>query len=400
MDRWFFRDGRAFNQGESNQLLYPSLFPPTPRTVVGAIRAAAARALGWDETVQKRWDSSITDKLGDGDDLNTLAFSGPYLAVIDTDEKLLAGATPPQLLYPVPATLLGEPPTSTIGVDDETKEPWVDLIQLAPGPKHYCDLGEEIHLPVYSAGDGVDGRKHPSRSYLTGTDLRIALEGETELGESVKPIAQKALWQTEPRVGIDRDPETRTTGEHALFSTNMVQPATSIGLVMKVEGLDDDIALGEMAPLGGESKLAFIDEIGDDDEDEDDDAQDQLEHPAPPTLLDTDGTIRFTLYCVTPTRFAHWPTPAHPPELPGVDNCRLITACLGKPFRIGGWDSRNYEPLPLQPFAPAGSVLFFEAPVTQRAAVEALHGTKLGEGTAFGYGEVLLGTWTDDFLEA
>ena len=47
LDTLFFRDGRPYHQGELSQAGVASLFPPFPSTLVGAIRAACARALGW-----------------------------------------------------------------------------------------------------------------------------------------------------------------------------------------------------------------------------------------------------------------------------------------------------------------------------------------------------------------
>ena len=79
LDTFFFRDGRPYNQDDPGQVEAASLFPPYPPTVVGAVRAAAARAMGWPGSA---WDTAA---LGDGVDwqagdepLGPLRFSGPY----------------------------------------------------------------------------------------------------------------------------------------------------------------------------------------------------------------------------------------------------------------------------------------------------------------------------------
>ena len=80
LDTFFFRDGRPYNQDDPGQVEAASLFPPYPPTVVGAVRAAAARAMGWPGSA---WDTAA---LGDGVDwqagdepLGPLRFSGPYI---------------------------------------------------------------------------------------------------------------------------------------------------------------------------------------------------------------------------------------------------------------------------------------------------------------------------------
>ena len=49
VDTLFFGDSRPFNSGEGGGVLVESLFPPHPRTVVGALRAAFAHGQGWQE---------------------------------------------------------------------------------------------------------------------------------------------------------------------------------------------------------------------------------------------------------------------------------------------------------------------------------------------------------------
>ena len=39
---------------------------------------------------------------------------------------------------------------------------------------------------------------------------------------------------------------------------------------------------------------------------------------------------------------------------------RVVSACLGRPQRIGGWDSLARRPLPLRSVLPSGSTLFCE----------------------------------------
>ena len=56
------------------------MFPPTPESVAGALRAALARCNGWDG-MERRWPPSLNPVLGDGpDDLGSLMFEGPLVS--------------------------------------------------------------------------------------------------------------------------------------------------------------------------------------------------------------------------------------------------------------------------------------------------------------------------------
>jgi len=139
-DAWFFRDGRPYNQGEDNQADAVSQFPPSPRTVTGAFRAALARANGWNG--RNRWNSALNAVLGnDTDDLAALQFHGPFIIRDDT------------VLWPVPFHLLGK----------VAKRKWTPAAFLRPDRgKTRTDVGY-VHLPrVASTGNAPpDDLKSP-----------------------------------------------------------------------------------------------------------------------------------------------------------------------------------------------------------------------------------------------
>ena len=92
LDSLFFRDGRPYTKDESEQVGVASQFPPTPATLVGAVRAAAARGRGWDG--HGAWSDDIKKVLGDGESLGPLRFRGPVL---------IRGG---DVLFPAPANLM------------------------------------------------------------------------------------------------------------------------------------------------------------------------------------------------------------------------------------------------------------------------------------------------------
>ena len=75
---------------------------------------------------------------------------------------------------------------------------------------------------------------------------------------------------------------------------------------------------------------------------------------------------------------------------------RVVSACLDRPQRIGGWDSLARRPLPLQSMLPPGSTLFCEMADRGRFAAAATAGNglaRIGSRQEWGFGLVALGVW-------
>ncbi len=354
LDTLFFRDGRPFNMGETGQMEVEGVFPPSPTTVAGALRAALARANGWDG--QNGWPENIKAQLGDGHDLKDLRFSGPHL---------LRNSEP---LFPAPLLLLGKQPK-------EKGECWKDFLRLAPGEDALQTDMDSVQLP--KPNGATDGHKVLEGCWLTLHGMKAVLDGSTPLPEHV--YAASDLWQAEPRVGIRRDAASRTTKEDALYNIQHVRLRESVSLAMSVEGTDWQPQ--SLAPLGGESRMVWLE------------PSEAIALPSPPVLPD-EGVIRYTVTLLTPARFKEdgWKKPGGKfGTLPG----KVVSACVGKPVMIGGWDSRTREPLPLKPHLPAGSTWFLEAPASEKQHILNLHGEHIGKKTAWGYGQILIGIWRE-----
>lgn len=351
LDSLFFRSGRPFNLGETGQMEIEAVFPPSPTTVVGALRASLARARGWHG--QGDWDSALKAVLGDGEDLAQLRFSGP---------QLLQGGQP---LFPAPLYLLGK----------QTAGRW-DLVRLRPSKAAlHTDLGA-VRLPEPEGK--TDGHKLLERCYLTAAGMARALAGG--LPESLDIRTAGELWQVEPRIGIRRDRATRTTPEDALYQIHHVRLLPKVALAVAIEGLPAGWQPQALAPLGGESRMAWVTPIAD-----------LALPPAPPLAGEP---LRYTVTLVTPARFADDSWRQAGGALAGLPG-RIVSACLGKPVLIGGFDSRARAPKPLVPYLPAGSSWFMETSAADAAQVLAAHGSKIGEQTAWGFGQILIGSWRD-----
>lgn len=372
LDTLFFRDGRPYNQGELSQTGVTSIFPPAPQTLVGAVRAACARALSWRGGP---WDERVRARLGDGDDLGPLRFRGPIL-VRETNQGS-------ESLFPVPAHLLGKT------IEDWKADQKLSIIEpeslhlLSPngGSDAICDLGPDASLPV--AKGVTQGAKRLLKKgwWINGPGLENLLQGKTPQANHL--VHRDTLWNYESRVGIARSQDTHTTEEGALYSSSHVRLAGGVSLVMEAYGLPK-ACLGALRsglhPVGGESRACWLHL-----------EESPLHLPKVPDLNPLGETLRYMAVVITP---ADTKTPPHPGEegyagLPG----RVVSACLPRPALIGGWDSVARRPLPLRPHLAPGSVLFLEADVQDIDKIKQIHGEAIGKRTAWGFGLVAVGSW-------
>lgn len=355
-DTLFFRDGRPFNLGEASLFGVPSQFPPAPPTVVGALRASLARHQSWDG--RSPWSPQHIAVLGDGQDLGALRFHGPYL--------FRNG----ELLLPAPAHLLGQP-----ALNQEAY--WTRLTRLAPGPKRHCDLGVAVRLPV--AREPFEGLKEMNGFWLTCQGMATVLAGGLPSTDQV--ISQDTLWEQETRTGISIDAATRTSAEGQLYASQhirLIDP--DLQLVAGVSGLPEDWAPESMGPLGGESRMAWIEPF---------DAGEAFLPEYKGHQLH-EGTVRYTVTLVTPADLATWPQPGEDlAPLPG----RLICACQRRAQQVGGWDTQKRSPVPLKPLLPAGTTWFCEAEATAIEELPTFNGSRIGQRKEFGFGQIIIGTW-------
>ena len=373
IDAWFFRDGRPYNVGEADQTDVSSLFPPFAPTIVGALRAALAADQGWGG--RGYWAESLHPILGNGlDDLGQLQFRGPFLMRAD------------QWLLPVPLHLLG------IERDGgaEGQPTWSPSAFLTPnltGPVLESDLGP-VRFPILVKSKDRRGPfQEPAGMWITEAGYNRILRGEMPDAETVIPSA--ALWKTEPRVGLARNHETRGAEEGELYSPEYVRLEHGVALAVGVEGIPEAWMLPDLIAFGGESRMA----------------QCENRPAALPLRQPPDDLIRqssrFTISLLSPLCLPMHasgclvqPKPGH--SFPGLAASTIVSACVGKPIHIGGWNSLTHEPVRLSPCLPAGSTWFCEAGPTALDSILDLHGQHVGERTQYGFGQIALGAWPQE----
>ena len=367
VDTLFFRDGTPFAAESTGPRDVGGLFPPHPGSITGALRAALARCNGWSGS--GRWSDQLNQALGHGpDDLGLLSFEGPFLL---RDE---------QPLFPAPLHLLGV--RSDAG--------WQPRALLQPGTQVHCDLGPDVRLPELPADIDPAARaelKPGEGWWLTQSGLERLLQGQ--LPHASELVASRELWHEEPRIGIQRDLQRRTAADGMLYTARHVRLASGVGLGVQIHGLDATWTPphGALLPFGGESRMA--------------ECRPWPERPAlrmPLAAIAASG--RLLVLALAPLDLDPDQASGRAP-LSDCGEARVLAACLGRPLRIGGWDSLARRPLPLQSLLPAGSALFCTCPHPERLAsamdkaITAGHGLpRLGHRQRWGYGAVAFGTWS------
>lgn len=367
-DTLFFRDGRPFEQADDGLAAATSVFPPHPATMTGALRAALALGQEWDG--RRGWDAPLTRVLGDGPDMTggRLRFGPPLLM------RKMEDVWRP--LYPAPRHLLVRRVSAGTG-----KAGW-DFALLRPARVAVVtDLGA-LNPPLPPLGWTGKEVRPATDWWLTEDGLRRVLAGGDvgDLATRQHAFRSDTLWVKEPRVGLALAEGSRTAVRGNLYAATHVRLAKDMALGMAVSGLPPDWTAADRVPLGGEHRHAQVEAL----------AQSPATIPPPATFnRDGDGA----LVCLAALSHIRPPEPwLKPGPLTGGDG-DILSACLGDPLPIGGWDGRGGAtrgPQALRPFVPAGSCWFLRL-----RRPEALPDT-LGDvgDAAHGYGRYALGTYS------
>jgi CRISPR-associated protein Cmr3 len=276
----------------------------------------------------------------------------------------------------------------------------------------------------------VEPSKDQAGAWVSLADfLRLIRSGP---GETVELPAVEDLWDTEFRIGIEVDPETRTAAEGKFYTAEHLRLREGVRLWLAAELSPvadrreaETARLQELAgaalTLGGESRQCRVRA-----------SRAELAVEPPPLPAEGPWGIRWVL--ATPAVFEGGWRPgwvcaetgavclvAEVPREPGESRldwrlrirksepvrARLVAVCSGKPIAFSGWEvlaakdgadesAKNPGPKPTRLAVPAGSVYYFEAESRQEAEalVRVLHGrTRSDRFGEKGMGLGFCGTW-------
>jgi CRISPR-associated protein Cmr3 len=382
LDTLFFRESRPMESIGNAEL--SSLFPPSARTMTGAIRSVLGELhdVDWREYHKQKHDHPLAQLIGYGDDdLGPLHFSGVWIH--KNGERL----------YPAPLNIMRRK-------GDDGKDQ-LFFITIGEEPVQ-TDLGN-VRLPLLQK-ERI-GSKPLENFWLPGSEFSKILRGEVpDLEQCVSLLPQSPdvvgghLLVEEARIGIARDNSRRVVEKGLLYQTRHVRLADDVSLCMDVSGLSaaDSPAENHLTRLGGEGRMASI----------------SVESP-PPFLpqpdwnADAKGVV---LYLLTPLLIGRSGGDWQP--LPGFKRCEkngqtlwegelngisltLHTAITGKAQREGGWDLQKHAPRAVKSYIPAGSVFYCIGSDEPLKLIRALHGSQIGEEQELGRGKIAVGLWRE-----
>ena len=367
-----FRTGRPFDAGENNYA--ESMFPPTPETLQGALRATIAthwdRTKTLDEVFQ---DENLTNIIGnhlsyERDNYGRFRITGMSLGRRKKEKE-----DEIERLFPVPAYLIS---------DDKGK--------LRLRPKHdegvTCDR-EDSMLFLLPEGK-TKGKLKPISGWLTEDNLYHVLHATADLTK-LEIVKLHDIYEREPRMGIGMQNTTKTTKEGLLYYMHMVRMQPGYGFVIDIHLsdspnsnilIDDNQTQKKLRlpskgwiTLGGERRASRFEVI-----DISKCGQGiNVEHREKGTLL----------YLATPAYFdggwqpKTWSAPLVKPIAAAVDRYKPIGGWLLHPNSNGGGANKI-----IRRCVPAGSVYFFDKSVTITQPLTEF-------GSHIGYGITYAGEW-------
>ncbi len=347
VDTLFFRDGSPYNRHEI-QANVNSIFPPSPTTLIGAIRAAWAKSMGWSGC--GGWNEEIISKLGSHFSLpNGMTFDGPYLSKNE------------ELFFPVPAHLMGVESIKSGGLEKPS-----DLVFLGLTDSYETDLGK-VFLP--SMPSGKEGLKPLNENWWVSSEgMTSILKGELPNTKSL--VHRNQLWIVEQRIGnYSRENETRTTGLNSLYSPQHIRLQQGVELVMFSTGLQEHAKCNEiLTPVGGEARMCEL----------------RVKKESISEYLNISIPVndqnKQVLIALTPIRLERGISPGSE-----IGSGVLKSMCNARPTMLGGWS--DGKPRQLEPCLPAGTVLFLEAEQPKLIGDIQI----IGKDSSWGFGRLVTG---------
>lgn len=328
LDTLFFRDGKPFGMDEATWA--DGIFPPPPSVFYGAIRSAYI--------AQVDANKSLADRVLASEKLKIKRI---FIEIETLSSKKI------MLFAPLDFVVENE------GNEDENT--YLLVLSSAQSNTHSSisnnkydyllkvpkNNGEEVIVENIEGGLLNDSKFD---DYLSG---------------QAPSVYQKIsdVRTLEPKVGIGRDNMLNVADEGKLYRvglSRLVGKEGSVNFIVEFEGLEAFPEKG-FVKLGGEGKSATYEVYK---------KPDGKEYNIDFEQINFDKV--FKVYLATPALFGNgwfpkWLDGDLVGNIPNTKTTiKLLTACVGKPISIGGFDIAMKEPKPMQKAVPAGSVYYFE----------------------------------------
>lgn len=358
-----FRTGRSFDAGESS--FAETMFPPTPETLQGAVRA----------TIATYWDTSISPEE---------AFLNPRLT------SLIGSRGSGYGRFRIIGLSLGR------RKDDKTVE------RIFKAPAHFITVEghntllkpQEMHHEVKNSDlveikyilspiEDLKGKRESFDDWLTESGLEKILRYDLHLTQSER-IREDEICKREARLGISMDNTSKTTMDGYLYQTQVIRMQPGYGFVI-------DIHLRDPASIQG---TAYLESLLDDDQ-----TRQELDFLPDNGWLLLGGERRTARFQILPSstrgieqkkqgKLLYLATPAALNDgwQPGKLTVSPITAAIERYQSIGGWEldpanNRGSNKI-MRRCVPAGSVYFFQEAVDVAQPLTD-HGMEIGYGITY-----------------
>jgi CRISPR-associated protein Cmr3 len=351
IDVWLFRDGRPFERGVNHKA--HSLFPPLPTVVQGAIRSHYLVTEGVDLADA----AAIARKVGGRTDFGALRLRGPYVARRTKGKQY-------EPLFRVPADC-GR-------CKEDRKVQTMPLTEKRVGV--VTSLDGVLARLLYS--HDVEPSKKPLGSWLTRSDLQLALQGK-----AVQPIDENELFVRDERVGIGLDWQTKTASDKLIYEAQFMCLKPNVGLLVGLDGYPNFPKNGVMK-IGAEGRAAsFYDDTGN-----------ALAFTAAPQRLKE----RFKLYFSTPAFFEKGWQPENWAKFFKGDVELVAVALPEGALAVSGFDFAMGKATETRHYVPAGSVYYFQQKtkgITVTWQDRLCQYAVTDFGAEIGFGQIFIAEW-------
>jgi CRISPR-associated protein Cmr3 len=361
IDTLFFRDGKPFSMGEETWA--DGIFPPPPSVIYGALRTAYF-AEHIDEYKKLKANGNLNQEERD----ITLS-----LKIVNSAFRIANNT-----YFPIPQDLVKR---------KSKKKELAFLLTL--------DKSKSIsNSPVSNCLIPLD--KEISGSEIESIDNGlVTIETLCDyLNANSNSHYYKSLsdWVSqEPKIGIGKNNETNTSSDSGMLYRVGMNRLKKINIGNKV---NESITLGfeiegisvnsSFMRLGGEGKAVKISNT---------DGFDWFSIE-PPELT---GKTQFKVYLSTPALFKSGWLPDFSEKFKNCNiHASLMTAAIGRPIHIGGFDMKNNRPKPMLKATPPGSVYYYKTEALSSNQADALKSMFQGKSvsdfhTEQGFGIAYLG---------
>ena len=352
-----FRDGKPFSAGMDTRAR--SLFPPTPFTIQGAIRARVLFSSGislaeYYEQKTPRAQELLNLISAPDKGYGQLRLKGPFLA------RRKNGKWIPYFPLPADVVKVGES---------------YELLQPLEKPCWQSNVPDDQLRPLWIR---TANRAEEVRGWVSEDNLRKYIEGEAPH----EVLEESRFVERESRFGIAIERERRTVRESHLYLAEFLRLKEEVAFWVEVEGIDQSKLGGEegFLQLGGEARAAYY----------------KVQEQSLDSLLTPPNSLprRFKVVLLTPA----WFSGGWRPENGNwgaffKGSVRLISAVIPRYQAMGGAYASHQQTKgiqrPMRRFVPAGSVYFFECDSSVSWAHKPFTETPPGEGD---YGQIGFGT--------